>query len=286
MRKKTLSSTRLPLSNPPPLTAIHEAHANPPPQAHPSSFLQPLPIQDASHNPPSASPQVKIGEDDDSASTTDSTIGNTIPRNPSDAWQLLKDVANREADHLQAAEAVNQQGNPTHHGVQNGRPEPRGSINGIHAGISTYRLVREGYLTSEVIQMLVRRYAEHYHPYLPLVPRKYFDPAQLDTFATNDKHLLTAVLTISSKDLVEQPTIHICCSRYMHDLISGIAAGHDCEVEAVEALLLLAEWEPQGLRNRVDAVGKGEEDRAGWMVSNPPPVSLVTSSYFVRVATH
>ena len=142
---------------------------------------------------------------------------------------------------------------------------PRDSLNGLHSGIQTYRLVREGYLNQEIISMLVARYAQHYHPYLPLVPRKYFDPALLDTFAVNDKHLLTAVLTIASKDLIDQANVHSCCSRYMHDLISGIAAGYDCEVEAVEALLLLSEWEPQGLRNRIESVGRGEEDRSAWM---------------------
>ncbi|EXJ94911.1 hypothetical protein A1O1_00029 [Capronia coronata CBS 617.96] len=209
---------------------------------------------------------VNVVEDDDSASTADSGIGNAIPRNPSDAWQLLKAVASREADHLQAiASGKSQDYSSTQLPPSGTISEPRGSINGIHAGISSYRLVREGYLTPDLIQILVRRYAEHYHPYLPLVPRKYFDPAQLDLFAVNDKHLLTAVLTIASKDQIDQPNVHICCSRYMHDLISGIAAGHDCEVEAVEALLLLAEWEPQGLRNRIEAVGRGEEDRSAWM---------------------
>ncbi|EXJ90122.1 hypothetical protein A1O3_03191 [Capronia epimyces CBS 606.96] len=204
-------------------------------------------------------------EDDDSVSTTDSTIGNTIPRNPSDAWQLLKDVASREADHLQTTATGNTRGYLSSQTIPSAiRPGPQRSVN-IHAGISSYRLVREGYLTPDVIQMLVRRYAEHYHPYLPLVPRKYFDPAQLDPFAVSEKHLLTAVITISSKDMVEQPNIHMSCSRYMHDLISGIAAGHDCDVEAVEALLLLAEWEPQGLHNRIEAVGRGEEDRSAWM---------------------
>jgi len=179
---------------------------------------------------------------------------------------LLKDVANREANHLNAVTGVHSQTDLSDHNMRHGsRSEPRGSINGIHAGVLTYRLVREGYLNSDIIHELVRRYADHYHPYLPLVPRKYFDPAQLDLFAVNDKHLLTAVLTIASKDWVDQPNVHICCSRYMHDLISGIAAGHDCEVEAVEALLLLAEWEPQGLRNRIEAVGRGEEDRSAWM---------------------
>ncbi len=139
------------------------------------------------------------------------------------------------------------------------------ALSGGAGGIACYRLVREGYLTSAIVSNLVARYAEHYHPYLPLVPRKYFDPAALDTFAAVDKHLLTAVLTIASQGSIEESNVHLCCSRYMHDLISGIAAGHDCEVEAVEALLLLAEWEPQGLRDQIESVGRGEEDRAAWM---------------------
>ncbi|KAI1610101.1 hypothetical protein EDD37DRAFT_569100 [Exophiala viscosa] len=266
IRKKTVSHINT-TGHPPALTTAQSITAEP----TSASFLQPSPIQHLSHvvgpdSPPNITSAPNAAEDDDSASTADSTIGNTIPRNPSDAWQLLKDVANREADHLQATSGANKHGDSLRPSLRNGaRQEPRGSINGIHAGISTYRLVREGYLTPDIIQMLVRRYAEHYHAYLPLVPRRYFDPAQLDVFAVNDKHLLTAVLTISSKDLVEQPNVHVCCSRYMHDLISGVAAGHDCEVEAVEALLLLAEWEPQGLRNRIEAVGRGEEDRSAWM---------------------
>jgi hypothetical protein len=178
---------------------------------------------------------------------------------------LLKDVASREADILKSNEARGSDSTNLQVPAGDNNVDSRGSINGTYTGIATYRLVREGYLTPEIIHMLVRRYSEHYHPYLPLVPRKYFDPTQLDAFAITDKHLLTAVLTISSKDLIDQPNIHASCSRYMHDLISGIAAGHDCEVEAVEALLLLAEWEPQGLRNNIESVGRGEEDRSAWM---------------------
>ncbi|RMZ92141.1 hypothetical protein DV736_g629, partial [Chaetothyriales sp. CBS 134916] len=169
----------------------------------------------------------------------------------------------REAESLQASEAVHAVGLQVPSAAGEGRP--RGSINGVYSGIGTYRLVREGYLTPDIVHMLVRRYLEHYHPYLPLVPRKWYDPDRLDAFAVSDKHLLTAVLTIASKDLVDQPNLHASCSRYMHDLISGIAAGHDCDVEAVEALLLLAEWEPQGLRNNIESVGRGEEDRSAWM---------------------
>lgn len=178
----------------------------------------------------------------------------TIPRNPSDAWQLLKEVArdDRPASHASNVPSPNNMLGTS-------------SAAGGSGGIASYRLVREGYLTPTIISSLVKTYAEHYHAYLPLVPRKYFDLSALDYFAANDKHLLTAVLTIASKDLIEAPNVHMCCSRYMHDLVSGIAAGHDCEVEAVEALLLLAEWEPQGLRNQIESVGRGEEDRASWL---------------------
>ena len=229
--------------------------------------ITPAPSQYASNQTSpqdeTAQPNIPVNDDDEAMSNADSALG--VPRNPSDAWQLLREVANREADQLQGSGAA-----PSRPGITSITDQPNGfglgeAANRVHHGINDYRLVREGYLEPNLIHMLVNRYAEHYHPYLPLVPRKYFDPAQLDSFAVNEKHLLTAVLTISSKDLIEQPKVHICCSRYMHDLISGVAAGHDVDVEGVEALLLLAEWEPQGLRNQIKTIGRGEEDRSAWM---------------------
>lgn len=202
-------------------------------------------------------------DDDDTMSTADSAIGSSVPRNPSDAWQCLANVAKR------GNEGSNSGSLPDHYlpEVTSANGIENGTTNGYRkdTGISAYRLVQSGFLTPEMVSHLVARYAENFHPYLPLVPRKYFDPSTLDTFASNEKHLLTAVLSIASKDLVDTPEIHEVCSKYMHELISGIAAGTDCDVEAVEALLLLAEWEPQGLRPRIEAVGRGEEDRAAWM---------------------
>ena len=185
----------------------------------------------------------------------DSAISTTIPQNSSDACHLLKDVASQAPENSRTVRSVTSPNN-----ALRTRSLSRGS-----GGVASYPLVREGYLTSTVVSSLVARYAEHYHPYLPLVPREYFDPLALDSFAALNKHLFTAVLTIASKDLIDDSNVHVCCSRYMRDLISGIATGNDCEVEAVEALLLLAEWEPQGLRDQIESVGKGEEDRAAWM---------------------
>ncbi|KKK18053.1 hypothetical protein P175DRAFT_0499574 [Aspergillus ochraceoroseus IBT 24754] len=199
-------------------------------------------------------------DDEDTAS-----IG-SVPRNPSDAWQCLTDIAKRGTDDP-SPEATTDSLRPGPGGYSAYNPLQNGDLSHFQTktGIKAYRLVQSRSLDPGTVWQLVARYAEHFHPYLPLVPRKYFHHTALDAFASNEKHLLTAVLTIASKDLVERPEIHEYCSKYMHELISGIAAGADCDVEAVEALLLLAEWEPQGLRPRIERVGRGEEDRAAWM---------------------
>lgn len=268
IRKKTLSiSAPTTAHNLTPLLPVQE-HRTQSNQLTPTSvpsLQSPQNLNDVHQNAsltaiPTSNPE------DEASSGGESPIDNTIPRNPSDAWQLLKDVAKVESGNAAATIGVAQNGVGHAHPTQeNTERAARGSGNVPHTGIKTYRLVREGYLTPEVIQMLVQQYFENYHCYLPLVPRQYFEVGAIDRFAITDKHLLTAVLTIASKDWVDQPHIHQSISRYMHDLVSGIAAGHDCEVEAVEALLLLAEWEPPGLRHNIEAVGRGEEDRSAWM---------------------
>lgn len=219
-----------------------------------SNNSYPGPVVFMPPNPPTAtSPSM---DDDDTASI------NSVPRNPSDAWQCLTGIAKRGADGTTETLADSGPGGFSSYDMLQNDPLvdfPTSS------GIKMYRLVQTHSLDPGTVWQLVTRYAENFHPYLPLVPRKYFDRNSLDAFAANEKHLLTAVLTIASKDLVDRPEIHEYCSKYMHELISGIAAGADCDVEAVEALLLLAEWEPQGLRPRIERVGRGEEDRAAWM---------------------
>lgn len=218
----------------------------------PLVFLPPNPP-----NPP-APASASVEEDDTSISS--------VPRNPSDAWQCLTGIATEGTgitpevhnDHVRSGPTVF----PTYNNLRNSVVS---DFNKPTTGIRAYRLVQTCALDPETVWQLISRYAENFHPYLPLVPRKYFTRTAIDAFAANEKHLLTAVLTIASKDLVDQPEIHEYCSKYMHELISGIAAGAECDVEAVEALLLLAEWEPQGLRPRIERVGRGEEDRAAWM---------------------
>ncbi|KAL4774476.1 hypothetical protein BDW60DRAFT_205049 [Aspergillus nidulans var. acristatus] len=228
----------------------------------PASNSYPGPVVFVPSNPPAptVATTTSVSVDEEDAAS----IG-SVPRNPSDAWQCLTDIAKRGTDGPSPATTDSVRtgtgGYSTYSALQNGDVASLQTKTGIKA----YRLVQTRSLDAGTVWQLVARYAENFHPYLPLVPRKYFHRAALDAFADNEKHLLTAVITIASKDLVERPEIHEYCSKYMHELISSIAAGADCDVEAVEALLLLAEWEPQGLRPKIERVGRGEEDRAAWM---------------------
>ncbi|DAA74071.1 TPA_exp: Uncharacterized protein A8136_3569 [Trichophyton benhamiae CBS 112371] len=214
-----------------------------------SRYISPYNEHDR-YGPSEGHRDTSMDDDDDEDSTGESAIGSGALRNPSDAWQRLTNVAKR------GTEA------PRPEGGSGGRASTNGA--GTRKGIFAYRLVENEVLTHSLVMQLITRYADNYHCYFPLVPRKYFNSACLDQFA-EEKHLLTAVLTVASKDLTSIPHVHQGCSKYMLELISGIAAGADCDVEAVEALLILAEWEPQGLRPSIEPVGRGEEDRAAWM---------------------
>jgi hypothetical protein len=73
------------------------------------------------------------------------------------------------------------------------------------------------------------------------------------------------MLTVAVRDLPHGERLLECCSSYMDDLVSQLSAGKKCDVEAVEALLLLAEFEPQDSSSDTKRIGCGEEDRAAWM---------------------
>jgi len=96
------------------------------------------------------------------------------------------------------------------------------------------------------------------------VPSRVFDPDALADVALHEQHLLTAILTVSAKDLNEEG-IYMACSGHMQKLISALVIGMKCEVEAVEALLILAEWTPHQQNAVTGSIGRGEEDRAAWM---------------------
>lgn len=166
-------------------------------------------------------------------------------QNPSDALGILAQIASNGGDHNFAMS-------------RQSTLQPASSQ-------LDYPLVTEGKLGLSRIITLLQRYKLYYHPYFPLVPLATLDAGNLTRTAREERHLLTAVLVIASRDLTEEPHIFATCAEYMRSLVSALAAGGPGNVEAVEALLLLAEWTPYTSRSDAGHVGRGEEDREAWM---------------------
>lgn len=200
--------------------------------------------------------QAHEGEDqlNTSETSTSDELTFTNIQNPSDALGILARVAessseeNAANNHVQAA-------------MQSNLAPPDQTPSSTVYG---YALLDKGTLMLRTVNQLLNRYQENYHPYYPLAPMETFDIARVAYTAKNEPHLLTAILVIASKDLVEESYIYDACSEHMKGLVAALAAGGDGGVEAVEALLILAEWAPYTQRGS-GKVGKGEEDKESWM---------------------
>ncbi|KXT06846.1 hypothetical protein AC578_7187 [Pseudocercospora eumusae] len=179
-------------------------------------------------------------------SSTVSGIAFNDLQNPSDALGILAQIASNGGN------SDTSYGN-SHHYL------------GSNSSQLEYALVRDGKLNLSKIIQLLQRYKHYYHPYFPLVPRDTLDAVNLTKTAREEPHLLTAILVVASRDLTDEPHIFIACSEYMRSLVSALAAGGAGNVEAVEALLVLAEWTPYTSRSEAGHVGRGEEDREAWM---------------------
>ena len=178
-------------------------------------------------------------------------------QNPSDALDILAKVAGESSS--------NDENIGNGNGIGSGIGHVRGSSLSMPAPLSfSYPLLDRGILTVHSLCQLLIRFQQQYHPFYPLAPAHAFEASHLSDMVNNEKHLLTAILLIASKDLVDEPHIYEACSEHMKNLVSALAAGGDAGIEAVEALLLLAEWAPYTQRGS-GKVGKGEEDKESWM---------------------
>ncbi|KAF1973765.1 hypothetical protein BU23DRAFT_505934 [Bimuria novae-zelandiae CBS 107.79] len=197
--------------------------------------------------------QLQEGEDqlNTSGSSTSDEMSFANIQNPSDALGILARVAESSSEENASTQPLLQ---------------PAAALPGktTLTMVYGYPLLDEGTLTLRIAHQLLARYQENYHPYYPLAPAEIFDITRLAHTTKKEPHLLTAILVIASKDLVEEPYIYDSCSGHMKGLVSNLAAGGEAGVEAVEALLILAEWAPYTQRG-AGKVGKGEEDKESWM---------------------
>lgn len=199
---------------------------------------------------------------DSSSSSTSENIPFNDLQNPSDALDILAQIASNDSSARHHSEW-----NRSHRQADNTTNRPSVGPNyTYHEQVNSmldYPLTR--ILSASKVAQLVQRYERYYHPYFPLVPAATLDTRNLALSAREEPHLLTAMLVIASKDLVEEPHTFNACSEHMQAMVSALAAGGPGGVESVEALLLLAEWTPYTSRTQAGQVGRGEEDREAWM---------------------
>ena len=90
------------------------------------------------------------------------------------------------------------------------------------------------------------------------------DPQNLGAIADKEPHLLAAILTVASKDEKDWWQVHEVCSSHMQHLIADLVYSGCGSVEAVEAMLILAEWVPR----------KAHSTPQGTSTDPPTPSSL------------
>ena len=90
-------------------------------------------------------------------------------------------------------------------------------------------------------------------------------PANLPKTASDSPHLLSAVLAVASADHMPNSKAHQECVDHSRNLISDLIYGYEGGVQAVESLLILAEWSNWRHGER-PAFGKGRESASAWML--------------------
>lgn len=108
-------------------------------------------------------------------------------------------------------------------------------------------------------------FATLYHHFYPIASASSMMKSSLSQTVKNEPNLLTAMITIAAKDIPGGDEIFMKCLLHMQRCITDIMSGKRCDVEAVEALLLLAEWEPQSSIPDSTENACGQEDMAAWM---------------------
>ena len=109
---------------------------------------------------------------------------------------------------------------------------------------------------------------------MPIVPSSVLNVQNLNVTASEEPMLLTAILTVSTKDKPRSEALHTRLWKHMKSLILKVALGEKSvrRVASVESLLLLAEWVhgPKGHRmsrslfENSDPASFDTEEHAAW----------------------
>ncbi|KAF5016992.1 hypothetical protein F66182_11154 [Fusarium sp. NRRL 66182] len=116
----------------------------------------------------------------------------------------------------------------------------------IPAFFEDYELVQRGLLRPSLVSKLLFTYHQNKHPTFPLVHTSLFTPENMEKLQKSDYFLLTAILTIASRDDPQQTLTHRYCWDHTQRLLIDVLLAHPWTQtpRTVEGLLLLAEWLP------------------------------------------
>ncbi|KHN97312.1 C6 transcription factor [Metarhizium album ARSEF 1941] len=184
-------------------------------------------------------------------------IATTDLLNPSDALDLLAQVADLDPGRQPNASTG-----------QAGRGN--GHVGGMHPTVgrsaaSYYPPLDDGILTPSDASYLVKKYHDRFHPFFPVAYASIFEEGPISEWAEKEPHLLTAILTVASKDDPTWFRVYDACSRHIESFMSTLIYAGSNSVGSVEALLILAEWAPQRPQEN-SAIGCGQEDHGAWML--------------------
>ncbi|OGM41720.1 hypothetical protein ABOM_009890 [Aspergillus bombycis] len=114
------------------------------------------------------------------------------------------------------------------------------------SSLLTSELIQTGIVDIQLMEPLLQYYVQNFHPYLPIVPSHLSSLDNITQSWAKETFLLTAVLTIATKDRVGLEGLHTRISQYMERLLLRVVLGAASvrHVGSVEGLLLLAEWVP------------------------------------------
>lgn len=202
--------------------------------------------------------------------------------NPSDALNLLAQVADLDGDHNDGHNHGHDHDHDhdREHEPSSGHPDaPSGPSASQTLDLSTgpassvpfyYAPISDGHLSVPDAAYLLQHYHEHYHPFFPVADGRIFDGRGIPSLAQAEPHLLTSILTVASKDDPAWHRVHEACASHMDCLVSRLTSRGSSSVGAVEALLVLAEWAPQRQQKQQHdtaptLIGRGEEDQGAWM---------------------
>ena len=108
-------------------------------------------------------------------------------------------------------------------------------------------------------------YHRNNHPFFPIAAEEIFETNNLPKVASDAPHLFAAILTVASADHLPSSKVHRECLSHVQNLISEIIYGFEGSVQAVEALLILAEWSNWHHGEKIK-LGKDRESAAAWML--------------------